>query len=146
MAKASPDMIFLAADYAKARLVHPYLGVTIPTYSTSQINSGKNEPGKDIDLNGIQFVDMPWLLQPDHPAVMIYPHQEKFFSADYERLYALGIDAYRLADILLTSPNRNITLDGVTGKITLSGDNQVMRELTPGVFRQGIATLLSAGQ
>lgn len=140
-----PDMIFLSADYRKARLVRPYLGAPIPTYATSQINSGRNEPSRDVDLNDIQFVDMPWLLQQDHPAVMIYPRMEKFISADLERLYALGIDAYRLAEIMLFSPtSRTVALDGVTGKITLSTDQQIIRELTPAIFRQGIATLPDA--
>jgi len=139
-----PDMIFLAADYRKARLVRPYLGTPIPIFATSQINSGRNEPGRDIDLNDIQFVDMPWMLQPDHAAVMVYPRPDKFVSADLERLYALGIDAYRLSEMLLSSQSRNLTLDGVTGQITLSGENQILRELTPAIFKQGIATLPGA--
>ncbi len=144
LAKKSPDMVFLAADVEKARMVRPYLGVTNATYATSQISGGKNEPARDVDLNGVVFLDMPWLLQPDHPAVMIYPRQDKFISADLERLYALGIDAYRLSEMLHSSPNRSLTLDGVTGRITFSGDNQILRELTPATFRQGIATLPDA--
>lgn len=144
LAKKAPDMIFLAAGVEKARMVRPYLGITNTTYATSQISNGKSEPARDVDLNGIQFLDMPWLLQPDHPAVMIYPHPEKFVSADLERLYALGIDACRLSDMLLSSPSRNLSLDGVTGRITLNGDNQILRELTPAIFKQGIATLPDA--
>ena len=144
LAHSAPDMIFLSAGYQKARLLRPYLGTLIPIYATSQINSGKNEPARDVDLNDIQFVDMPWLLQPDHPAVMIYPHMDKFVSADVERLYALGIDAYRLAELMLSSQSRNISLDGVTGRITLNGDNQILRELTPAIFKQGVATVPDA--
>lgn len=140
LAKSEADMIFLAADYTKARMVRPYLGVPIPTYATSQINSGKNEPARDIDLENIHFVEMPWLLLPDHPAVMVYPRPEKFIGPDYERLYALGIDAFRIAEIFLSSSNRNFVLDGVTGQITLNNGNQFMRELTPAIFHQGIAT------
>lgn len=144
VAKSEADMIFLAADYTRARMARPYLGVPIPTYATSQIYGGKNETSRDIDLENIRFVEMPWLLQPDHPAVMIYPRQEKFIGPDYERLYALGIDAFRIAEIFLSSSNNNFVLDGVTGKITLDHGNQFTRELTPAVFHQGIAVSLEA--
>jgi hypothetical protein len=49
---------------------------------------------------------------------------------DYERLYALGIDAYRIATVLVQGDRTKLTLDGVTGKITLEG-NLFARSLLP---------------
>ena len=35
--------------------------------------------------NGIRFVDMPWILQSDHPAVMIYARGESIApGSDYD--------------------------------------------------------------
>jgi outer membrane PBP1 activator LpoA protein len=86
----------------------------------------------------VRFFDMPWLLQPDHPAVMIYPRPASPLAPELERLYALGIDAYRLLDVLLDgSVAKALPLDGVTGKLTLEG-HQFQREATPAVMRQGL--------
>ncbi|MDH4217125.1 MAG: penicillin-binding protein activator [Gallionella sp.] len=136
--------IFLAADAKTARLIRPYLPNRLPIYATSQIFSGNDNTLTNYDLNGIHFVDMPWLLQPDHPAVMTYPRATPPLSIDRERLYALGIDAYRLTRLLLSKkPNSTLPLDGVTGDIHLR-DHIYQRAAIPAVFQEGRAQLTSA--
>lgn len=141
--KQSPEIIFLAMDGRDARLLRPYLNHDMPTYATSQIYAGNGSLQKYYDLNGIQFVDMPWLLQPDHLAVMIYPRPEGQPGAELERLYALGIDAWRLAGMLLsTPPGTPLSLDGVTGQLSLEGSHQFSRYGVLAEFRAGEAVLL----
>ncbi|MDP2784845.1 MAG: penicillin-binding protein activator [Sulfurimicrobium sp.] len=136
------DMLFLAMDGGEARLLRPYLNLDTPMYATSQIYAGKNTPEKYHDLNGVRFIDMPWLLQPDHVAVMAYPRPQAPLSADLERLYALGIDAWRLALLLQTTPtDAPLNLDGVTGRLSLGSAHQINREGVLAVFRDGDATL-----
>jgi uncharacterized protein len=74
LATAAVDMIFLSADTEQARAVRPFLNNLIDVFATSQINSARKDAIANVDLNGIRFVEMPWLMQPDHPAVMVYPH------------------------------------------------------------------------
>jgi len=74
-----------------------------------------------VDLQGLRYVEMPWFVQPDHPAVMVYP-QPRTMSVEEERLYAFGIDAFRIAGEL-TRSERHFPIDGVTGKITLEGSH-----------------------
>ena len=139
--KHPADMIFLATDAQSARLARPYLDVTVPTYATSRIHDGDDPTHNNVDLNGIHFVEMPWLLIPDHPAVMIYPRPEPGHGVELDRLYGLGIDAFRLALILVKNPllQNGVLLDGVTGQISLS-DQRFSRDLTEAQFRQGQAT------
>jgi uncharacterized protein len=141
----TPDMmIFLATNAEKARLIRPYLSNKLPIYSTSQIFTGNDNTLTNYDLNGIRFIDVPWLLQPDHPAVMIYPRASTPLSADSERLYALGIDAYRLVQLLLANKIATaLPLDGVSGNIQLHG-HVFTREPIPAVFQQGRAQLPDA--
>lgn len=138
IAPLSADMYFLAADAEKSLLARPYLNQGIPVYATSQSFSGKSQQYKSGGLNDVRFVDMPWLVQPDHPAVMVYPHAT-LATPDLERLYAFGIDAFRLGKALLNSPLPNeFMLDGVTGKITLKeGSTSFLRESIPAQFQQG---------
>ena len=137
----SDTMVFLAVDAAKARLIRPYLSNKLPVYATSQIFVGNDKTLTNYDLNGIHFVDMPWLLQPDHPAVMIYPRSSTPLSAQSERLYALGIDAFRLIQLILADKiDSALPLDGVTGQIQLIG-HTFQHTAIQAVFAQGQAQL-----
>ncbi|MDD5331069.1 MAG: penicillin-binding protein activator [Sulfuricella sp.] len=139
------DMIFLAADASRARLVRPYLDASKPIYATSMVFDGNREISRNVDLNGVVFVEMPWLILPDHPAVMIYPRSENL-GIEQQRLYALGIDAFRLAALMAQNlPVEGAVLDGVTGRIALEG-RQFQRQMTVAQFRQGMAVAVeSAG-
>ncbi|HAF45256.1 MAG TPA: penicillin-binding protein activator [Gallionellaceae bacterium] len=131
------NSVFLAAELDKARLLRPYITATIPVYSTSQVFAGNNRTLTNYDLSDVRFVDMPWMLQPDHPAVMIYPRSATPLPPELERLYALGIDAYRLLQVLFNrSYSSVLPLDGVTGKVTLSG-HFFQREAILAIIRQG---------
>ncbi|WP_283742608.1 penicillin-binding protein activator [Sideroxydans sp. CL21] len=130
--------VFLAAEPDKARLIRPYINSAIPVYATSQVFSGNTNTLTNYDLADVRFFDMPWLLQPDHPAVMIYPHVVPPMTPDMERLYALGIDSYRLLQVMYQhNPANVLPLDGVTGKISRNG-HVFQREGILAVMRQGL--------
>jgi outer membrane PBP1 activator LpoA protein len=144
LATLSDTAIFIAADADQARLIRPYLPNKMPIFATSQIFIGNDDALTNNDLNDIRFVDMPWLLQVDHPAVMSYPRAAPPLSANLERLYALGIDAFRLTQVLLANRVEvSMPLDGVTGHIELSR-NTFLRTAIPAVFVQGKAQLPDA--
>ncbi len=135
---AEGNMVFLVADAETAHLIRPYLNTSLPVYATSQLFNGNTDTLTNFDLNDVHFIDMPWLLQPDHPAVMIYPRANPPLEADMERLYALGIDAFRLLQIMLDNSFRtSLPLDGVTGRIRLNDRRQFQREAIPAQFWQG---------
>ena len=144
--KFDADMIFLATNVQEARVVRPYLSPILPTYATSQAFAGRLQDPANVDLAGVRFIDMPWLLQPDHPAVMIYPRPEAALGAELERLYALGIDAERLASMFYRDPTAVTTmgLDGVTGRLTLGPDHRFRRELVPADFQQNAVVAIDA--
>ncbi len=138
VAKSDADGLFLAADVEQARLARPFMSNVLPTYATSLLHSGRAEPLANVDLNGIRFVEMPWLVQPDHPAVMSYARLDSL-GPELQRFFALGIDAYRLAAEIMLNRGR-INLDGVTGRLGLSTTgNQVEREALATQFRDGAA-------
>jgi outer membrane PBP1 activator LpoA protein len=139
------DMIFLALDAPRARSIRPYLGKLLPTYGTSQVYMAGSEAVGQHDLNGVTFVDMPWVLMPDHPAVIAYPRpQGVFVSYEQERFYALGIDAWRLGQALLESGFNDVgTIDGVTGYLSPGPGRQFVREAVAAQFVQGQPKLLN---
>ncbi len=139
---SSADMVFLALDAERARVVRPHLA-KLPVYATSQVYPGDGSALAKFDLSGIRFVGMPWLLEPDHAAVMVYPRPSYGSDVDLERLYALGIDAFRVAQDILAG-HRQIAVDGVTGDLRLGEDQEFHRGLLIAEIADGKVTLLGA--
>jgi outer membrane PBP1 activator LpoA protein len=129
------DMVFIALDLARARLTRPYLS-SLPIYATSQVHPGVAGRLVAFDLADVRFLDMPWLLRPEHPVVMVYPRPEYDGSVELSRFYALGIDAFRMAMVLL-SGRPGAAFDGVTGRLTLGRDSLFVRALTAAQFNDG---------
>jgi outer membrane PBP1 activator LpoA protein len=133
------DMVFLALDQAAAAKTRPYLGNTLALYGTSRVNGGNATTARELNL--VRFTDMPWLLQPDHTAVMVYPRAQFGDAVDFDRLYAFGIDAFRIALELLRQ-TRNPVIDGVSGRIRLAADQQFVREAVVAQFTDGKVVVL----
>jgi uncharacterized protein len=137
--RAEPDGVFLALDAREAAIVRPRLPHDLVLFATSQVNLGGGEGALLAnDLEGVHFVDAPWLLEPDHPAVMVHARPEQPLSAELSRLYALGIDAYRLASEWRTGRQR-FELDGVTGvlQVDRAAGARVERWPAFAVYRRG---------
>ncbi len=137
------DMVFLALDGKRAKLIRSYLGLSMPIYATSLVHT-TDAPLANYELNGVYFVDMPWLLAPDHPAVLSYERPDPAqANIEYQRFYAVGIDAYRIAQSLLKPDAEFQPLDGVTGLITLDRERRLARDAVPAQFVQGETRVLS---
>ncbi|MGZ5200838.1 MAG: penicillin-binding protein activator [Telluria sp.] len=131
-----PELIFAALDAVQLRQVRGVLGTATACYAASPANPGRSDGGAAAELDGLRLLDLPWEVQPDHQAVMIYPRRlETSHTLDMDRLYALGIDAYRVAQELARHPDAPVSLDGVTGKLDASLGK------TPG-FRRTEATVI----
>ena len=137
------NIVFLALNATKSRWIRAYLSPETPVYGTSQLFAGNNNALFNHDVNGVQFVDMPWLLQPDHPTVMAYRETVLSKSANMERLYALGIDAFYLASSMLQVQfPYEISFDGVTGHVRFMPPNQFVRKPLFAQFDKGKVILL----
>jgi outer membrane PBP1 activator LpoA protein len=71
---------------------------------------------------------------------MLYPRPAYDESLELSRFYALGIDAFRMAMVLLAGKPRD-AFDGVTGRLTLGPDSMFVRALTPAQFSDGRLTV-----
>lgn len=130
---------FLALDAREAIVVRSRLPKDMPLFATSLVHAGGAEAELTAgELEGVRFADMPWLLEPEHAAVMIYPRPDASWNAELQRLYALGIDAYRLA-IAWMGGRTAFEIDGVTGSLRVNRANNARVERIPSfaVFRNG---------
>lgn len=113
----------------------------LPLYGTSALNAGEGVNSPTNELDGVRLLDLPWQVQRDHPAVMVYPHPVQAGTADMQRLYALGIDAFRVAREISRHPAGRFHIDGVTGRLTIDfgqGPARFERVEQPAVFKNGM--------
>ena len=141
------NAVFLAADPSSARVIRPYLPVGMPVFATSHTVDPRAEAIANLDLDNVRFLEMPWFAEKDHPAVMAYAKPAQTLPVEIERLYALGIDAWRLGQLIAKSDNaRGLPpLDGVTGRITLDG-HQLTRSLSSVEVHDGRSRLFRRGE
>lgn len=142
------DMIFIAANSRQARLIKPQLkfhhAQDLPVYATSHISSSGANPDDDRDLNEILFVDIPWMIDNsnnrDYREVSQYWPQE---SQRFGRLFALGIDAYRMIRSLrrlMLNPEES--QQHYTGLLSVDKSGRVKRSLLMATYQNGKARLL----
>jgi outer membrane PBP1 activator LpoA protein len=135
LARKPHDAIFLAAAGESARALRLHMGGQVPVYATSQINTAPGDRLRNFDLAGVRFVDMPWIVQPEHPSAAGFARPAGL-EGDAARFYALGIDAYRLAAALLDG-EQTFEVQGVTGRIAVSASGAIDRRPVAATFRDG---------
>jgi outer membrane PBP1 activator LpoA protein len=128
------DAVVLAVDAADAVFAKPYLG-QLPVYAGSQVND-RLSPAEMRELDDVKFVEIPWLADPSAPRHASIARRD-YPSAVFERLYALGIDAFRIASAYVDGPPPQIEFDGATGRLWLDGSRQFAREAMLMQFRGG---------
>lgn len=135
-----PELMFAALDATELRQVRTVLGTGTVCYAASPANPGR-QPGQAMpELDGLRLLDLPWEVQPQHQAVMVYPRlAEGSHTLEIDRLYALGIDAFRIARALALRPDAPVELDGVTGKLSAALDSPAAFQRTEAatVYRNG---------
>jgi outer membrane PBP1 activator LpoA protein len=115
-----PDLVFAALDVAELRSVRAATGKSVPCYGGGSINPGRGNGAGIPELDGVRILDLPFVVLPDHPAVMVYPRPLNPENVlDMDRLYALGIDAFQLARALALHSGAPTAFDGVSGRLEL---------------------------
>ena len=132
-ARRDVDAIVAFLDSSEARALRPALrfhySSHLPVYTTSQALRRVSQ--RDLrDLRGFNISDIPWKLYPSPVRDELAKARDGVTAGALAPLYALGVDAYRLADrmdILLQAPNQRLL--GGTGELTLGYDGRVQRDL-----------------
>ena len=141
LTRAMPDAVVLAVDGSGAALAKPFIG-TLPAYASGLLFE-RPDLAVVRDLNEVRIVEVPWLVTPDAPEIAQFARRD-MGSAALDRLYALGIDAFRVSQAFGADPPERFVLDGATGRITLGDNRQFAREGRFGVYRDGRLVPLDA--
>jgi outer membrane PBP1 activator LpoA protein len=137
------DAVFLALDASAAALLRARIPRPILVFGTSLLNPGGAAAGPEAialanDLDGVRFVDMPWLVRADAASGAGGPLPATPLPAELARLYALGADAYQVAQRWSAGETR-FSIDGMTGRLTVDRGAGPRVERTPAaaIYRNG---------
>jgi len=135
------EAVFLALDARSAALLRARIPRPIPIFGTSLLNPGGGASSPETtalahDLDGVRFVDMPWLVRGDAAAGGPLPPPS--MPAELARLYALGADAYQVAQRWSSGETR-FTIEGMTGRLNVDRGSGPRVERTPvaAIYRNG---------
>jgi outer membrane PBP1 activator LpoA protein len=135
----------------QARLLLPQLRLarsTLPVFGTSMIYSGDENATADVDLDGVQFCDEPWLYdaQAGLPGHATLASQLSTADGPAGRLFAFGMDAYALMPYLgWLRSHPGSYLAGATGQLTMDAFGHVQRTPIWVQFHGGVPRPVAAG-
>jgi uncharacterized protein len=137
------EAVFLALDAREAALLRARIPRPILVFGTSLLNPGGAAAAPETaalahDLDGVRFVDMPWLLRADAAPGAGGPLPAASMPAELARLHALGADAYRVAQRWSAGETR-FTIEGMTGRLKVDRGAGPRVERTPAaaIYRNG---------
>jgi hypothetical protein len=144
------DVLLMFAGPAQARLLKPQIDYLqahdLPVYSSSRIFSGRPDPVGNLDLQGVIFGDIPWLLVNTGRYAnsnTFALQREPYRQTPLDRLFALGIDAYSLVHMInRLRGNLDQSHHGATGVIRIDESGRVLRAISWATFEDGKVTLL----
>ncbi|MDX1636018.1 MAG: penicillin-binding protein activator, partial [Marinobacter sp.] len=141
------DAIVMVAQPTVARQFKPlfafYFAGDLPVYAPSIVYEGRPDPSRDRDLNQVRFTDIPWVLTAENPRRREATQAFPTMGGQLGRLYAMGVDAYRLSKRLpLLRQVEGSSVEGLTGRLTMTDDGRIEREQMWAVFEQGTPRLL----
>ena len=148
--RADAKFIFIAGQPLAGRLIRTQLrfnyASALPVYATSDIYDPAGR--SNVDLDGVIFPDMPWVLDPYGPPAAAREAAERIWpdrAGPQGRLHAFGYDAFRLVGELRRLRGRSTTpLPGLTGRLDVDSEGRVHRELDWAQVVDGKPVLLPA--
>ena len=149
LGSSSYTAVFLVTDARTAALIKPRLPRDTRVWGTSMINPGNPEQSViaslAFDLQNTGFVDAPLILRYNNQDFKASFGETPPNSLIARRLFAFGVDAYRLARLWMRW-QPEITMAGTTGSLSFkkSVSANVSRIAQPAVFYHGQIETMSA--
>ncbi len=144
LAARPPDAVLLCVAAGEATLAKSFLPPG-PVYASSQVADGLSTQMLR-DLEGVRYVEIPWLADPGATAFARLP-RASLDDPVLERLYALGLDAFAIGELLANPiPPDRVELEGATGHLSLMPTRAFARDGRIMVIHDGQSALYSPPQ
>ncbi|CDG22913.1 conserved exported protein of unknown function [Xenorhabdus poinarii G6] len=136
------DAVYIVANADELSLIKPMIDMAISSrqkpalYANSRSNTSGSGPDFRLEMDGMQFSDIPLLTGTNPPLIQ---QAAKKFTNDYSlmRLYAMGIDAWSLANQFPHLRQAGFNLKGASGELSVTDNCTILRQLPWMRFNQG---------
>ncbi|PHM39777.1 penicillin-binding protein activator LpoA [Xenorhabdus mauleonii] len=137
------DAVYIVATANELTIIKPMIDMAISSrkkpalYTNSRSNKSGTGPDFRLEMDGMQFSDIPLLTGVNVPLMQ---QAAKKFANDYSlmRLYAMGIDAWSLANhFTQIQQDTGFHLNGESGELSVTGNCTVLRQLPWMAFSNG---------
>ncbi|MBD2783927.1 penicillin-binding protein activator [Xenorhabdus sp. DI] len=141
------DAVYIVATADELTIIKPMIDMATssrkkPTlYASSRSNKSGSGPDFRLEMDGMQFSDIPLLTGINVPLMQ---QAAQKFANDYSlmRLYAMGIDAWSLANqFTQMQQEMGFHLSGASGELSVTDNCTVLRQLPWMQFNHGRITL-----
>lgn len=120
--KDHPAAIVMATNHMQTIQLLKQLPKTIPVWGTSALNLISDHQQHQAIFEGIRFLDIPAQTGHHHMVMRHYTMPDQSWPmvlyGDQFRLYALGVDAYRVVSALIRQSH--VEIAGMTGDLTIN--------------------------
>lgn len=135
-----PMLEMQSPDAAGKQVTHAAQDIVVksvpPIYTSSRSQIANGSPDYRYEMENVQFSDIPLLVAKN----AILSELPAKIQRDYSlaRLYAMGIDAWRLANRFeQLQISKKMRLEGLTGTMTISPNCEIDRKLPWRVYKRG---------
>lgn len=125
------DVVFIAARSAQAKMIWPQMRFLRAGRIATYITAAASDAGSQ-DLGGLRVCDAPWRIETRGATAALRGELATVNprSADAQRLFALGFDAYELARRATAGAlPLGETFSGLTGRLAVQDDGSIRRYL-----------------
>ncbi|MBC8948578.1 penicillin-binding protein activator [Xenorhabdus sp. TS4] len=142
-ATESVDAVYIVATANELTIIKPMIDMAISSrkkpalYASSRSNKAGSGPDFRLEMDGMQFSDIPLLTGINVPLMQ---QAAKKFTNDYSlmRLYAMGIDAWSLANQFTPmQQDMGFHLSGASGELSVMDNCTILRQLPWMQFNNG---------
>ena len=134
------DAIVLFSLPTDGRQIVPALAfhyaADLPVYASHHIYQVPTDTSRDRDLEKVIFTESPWLIE--QPKIQQKVSQQWPDRERYTRLFAIGVDAYRLFPRLeQLQAFADSRIHGVTGVLQMNSQGRIFTQSSWGQFKAG---------
>lgn len=148
------DAIYVIANSQQTRLIKPFFDVNVskfakqlPIYASSRSYVvGENRTQK-LDLNGLTFTEMPWIVSGKNSQLNRIYQQIGDKNTQSKKLFAFGYDSFKLISILShLAILPEVAVESLTGTLKIDQTGRIKRNLEWAQYRQGNVVIVKTNR
>ncbi len=139
------DAIYVIANSQQTRLIKPFFDVNVsnfgkalPIYASSRSYLIGETNSEKLDLNGLTFTEIPWLLSEQNDQLSQLYTEVGENNTQLKKMFAFGYDANHLIPVLQhLAILPEVAIPALNGQLSIGSSNRINRQLQWAQYKQG---------